>query len=253
MRQRDLVEAQYAEFYDLFVGDFQLDIPIYLDLASKYPGPVLEVGCGTGRVLRQLARTGQELHGVDVERAMIELARRWFRERPELPVRISYHDLRHEGLRERYHVALVTLHAINTLIDIEEQRRFLRNLRTSLREPAVIAFDCFCPMALVRSETSGEWRAIERSFGERRVSLRDKREMLTPLLERRTQVFKVDDAPEAQIVQHRRYVPPTQLAGLLAEAGFESARWIEKYDPSTARPAESDDFPVGPYLMLAEI
>lgn len=252
MRGRDLVEARHAEFYDLYVGSFRQDIPIYLDLAAKYPGSILEVGCATGRVLTRLGAAGYEVHGIDTHRKMLELAReqtRCYADR----VRVSDHDLRHAALPAGYSSAIVTLHKFNALIEIEEQRLFLRHLRRSLRSPAIIAIDCFCPLSLVRPGQAREWRELEHTRDGRRVVVRDLREMLTPLLERRTQRFRIDDGPETEVVTHRRYVPPAQLASLLEEAGFDTLRWIEEYDLSTMRPAEPDGAPAGPYLMFGEL
>lgn len=45
-------------------------------VADLDPGSVLDAGCGTGRVARELARRGIEVVGVDVDRSMIETARR---------------------------------------------------------------------------------------------------------------------------------------------------------------------------------
>jgi SAM-dependent methyltransferase len=45
-------------------------------VASLGPGSVLDAGCGTGRVARELARRGIEVVGVDADSSMIETARR---------------------------------------------------------------------------------------------------------------------------------------------------------------------------------
>ena len=75
---------------------------------------------------------------------------------------------------------------------------------------------------------------------------------LTPLLERRTQVFRIDDQPEVEVVTHRRYMPPQHAAQLLREAGFETVRWIQNYEPSSAAPVDADTRPEGPFLIVAE-
>ncbi len=251
MRDRLGVEKRYAEFLDVYLGGFAQDVPIYLDLAAKHPSPILEVGCGTGRVLARLARAGHDALGIDTHRPLLEVARERLRPYREL-ARVSYHDLRRESLTTRHHVALATLHCFNAWIEIEEQRLFLRNLRRSLLEPGVVALDCFYPLAFARPELAGEWREIERSHGGKTVTVRDRREMLTPLLERRTQVFRIDGRPETEYVTHRRYVTPGQLAALLEEAGFDNVCWMAGYDATTLRPAEADHAPAGPFMMLAE-
>ena len=67
MQTRASAEKQYAEFYSLWVADFRKDTSLYLDLAAKYAGPVLEIGCGTGRVLSRLGEAGYEVELVDGE------------------------------------------------------------------------------------------------------------------------------------------------------------------------------------------
>ncbi len=251
MRERIALEKRYAESHEVYLGGFAQDVPIYLDLAAKYGSPILEVGCGTGRVIQRLVKAGHEVQGIDSHRPSLELARerlRTWRERAH----VADHDLRHTPLSVRFRAALVTLHAFNAFIEIEEQRLFLRNLRRSLADGAIVALDCFYPLALARPELAGEWREIERTHGGRSVVVRDRREMLTPLLERRTQVFRLDGGPETEWVSHRRHVTPGQLAALLEEAGFEEVRWMAGYEAATLQPASPDDAPATPFLMLAD-
>jgi len=251
MRERYSAERRFADFYKHYVGDFRLDIPLYLDLAAKYSGPVLEVGCRTGRVAAHLAAAGHQVLGIDRSRPMLEVGlehlRAW-----EDRVRIQFVDLRAAPLPERFQVALVTLHTFNLLIDIEEQRLFLRHLRRSMQSPGVLAIDFFCPLSLAHPDSTEEWRQIERSCDGHSLVVRDRREMLTPLLERRTQVFRVDQGPEAERVSHRRFVTPGLAAQLLEEAGYEGILCITGYDISSARPATEEAGMSSPFVLLAE-
>ena len=52
-------DAAYASKTDL------VDEPFYLELAHGVDGLVLEVGCGTGRILLPMARQGSRMHGLD--------------------------------------------------------------------------------------------------------------------------------------------------------------------------------------------
>src|SRR5258705_13033262 len=132
MQIRHSAERQYVEFHSLFAADFRKDLPLYLDLAAKYPGPILEVGCATGRVLAKLGEAGYEALGVDVSRPMLEVARRKL-EPWQDRVRIADFDFRGNALFEKFHAALATLYAFNHLIDVEEHRLFLRHVTRRLK------------------------------------------------------------------------------------------------------------------------
>ncbi|MBE3132115.1 MAG: class I SAM-dependent methyltransferase, partial [Acidobacteria bacterium] len=55
------------------------DVPFWTRLARRAGGPVLELGCGTGRVLMPVAATGVRLVGVDLSAPMLARARRRMR------------------------------------------------------------------------------------------------------------------------------------------------------------------------------
>ena len=252
MGRRDLAERTFAQFSDHYTRGFLADIPMYLHLAAKYPPPVLEIGCATGRVTEELARAGHEVVGIEIIRPSLIIARQRCRPFADR-VRLRDHDLRALALPERFHLAIVPLYSFNMFIDLEEERLFLRHACNSMRAPGVLVIDCFCPLSLVSPEQVGTWRVIDRTLGDHHMVVRDRREMLNPLLERRVQIFSVDGGPEQEVVTHRRYVAPPQAEELLREAGFERVRWTEEYDLETARPVEPGDRPSGPFRIVAEV
>lgn len=63
-----LFDAQYCSFKD--------DFPFWEHLADQTGGPILEMGCGTGRLVRALARKGYRIFGLDNDRAMLSLAQK---------------------------------------------------------------------------------------------------------------------------------------------------------------------------------
>jgi ubiquinone/menaquinone biosynthesis C-methylase UbiE len=69
---------EYAPFYDWenarTLG--RRDVPFWRSLAKQARGPVLELGCGTGRIALPLARDGVSLVGIDRSSGMLERARR---------------------------------------------------------------------------------------------------------------------------------------------------------------------------------
>jgi SAM-dependent methyltransferase len=64
-------------WHDVECGSYAADLPLWEELAATADGPILELGCGTGRVALRLARSGHEVVGVDIDRALVaELERR---------------------------------------------------------------------------------------------------------------------------------------------------------------------------------
>ena len=66
---------QIARYYDLLHGDLTEDIEFVIRLAEKSGGPVLELGCGTGRLLLPLVRIGQKTTGLDNSEEMLAVAK----------------------------------------------------------------------------------------------------------------------------------------------------------------------------------
>jgi ubiquinone/menaquinone biosynthesis C-methylase UbiE len=69
---------EYAPFYDWENAQTlgRRDVPFWRRVATAADGPVLELGCGTGRVSLPLARAGVSLVGVDRSAPMLERARK---------------------------------------------------------------------------------------------------------------------------------------------------------------------------------
>jgi ubiquinone/menaquinone biosynthesis C-methylase UbiE len=68
---------EYAPFYDWENAQTlgRRDVPFWRRVAMQATGPVLELGCGTGRVSRPLAEAGVDLVGIDRSAPMLERAR----------------------------------------------------------------------------------------------------------------------------------------------------------------------------------
>lgn len=69
-------EQLYAKFYDLEYENKRDDMDFYYRLAQNVDGPILECGCGTGRILIPIAKSGKEISGFDINVAMLDIARK---------------------------------------------------------------------------------------------------------------------------------------------------------------------------------
>lgn len=69
----DLYEGYFAEFYDKFTGASLTDLDNFLPHLEEKGGPVLELGCGTGRLLIKIAQKGYKVTGLDISRSMLDI------------------------------------------------------------------------------------------------------------------------------------------------------------------------------------
>jgi SAM-dependent methyltransferase len=75
-----MTEAPSVIWQGVEYGSYDADLPLWDELAAAYPSPILELGCGIGRVTLRLARRGREVWGIDVDRKRLEELRRRGRE-----------------------------------------------------------------------------------------------------------------------------------------------------------------------------
>lgn len=132
-----------ARFYDAETGGKTDDLRLYQRLAAQYPGDVLDVGCGTGRVLIHLAQAGCRAHGIDSDAAMLERLARKLRGLPHLQDHISYAHadaLRYDCARE-FGLILLSYNALMHFHEQESQIALLRRLRGWLADEGRLVID----------------------------------------------------------------------------------------------------------------
>ncbi|TMK56845.1 MAG: class I SAM-dependent methyltransferase [Actinobacteria bacterium] len=125
-----------AIWHDVECGAYAADLPLWEELAEQQGGPVLELGCGTGRVALHLARRGHETIGLDIEPALLAV----LAERGEdLPVKALEADAREFALAEPASLVLAPTHLLQLLPDAEERARSLRCIAGALRPGGLLA------------------------------------------------------------------------------------------------------------------
>jgi SAM-dependent methyltransferase len=139
-----------ARYYDdAYAAKADLvDLPFYLDLARRVGGPVLELACGTGRVLLPIAREGIAIHGVDFSRPMLEILRgKLHLEPPGVRdlVSVTEADMRTFRSGERYPLVLIPFRPMQHMFTVEDQLAALTTAALHLRADGVLAFDVFFP------------------------------------------------------------------------------------------------------------
>lgn len=115
----------------------------YLGLLRE-AGSVLDIGCGTGRLLRQARSEGHRgrLTGLDPAAAMLVQARR---DRPDIEWVLG--DVRVRHWRAEFDLVVMTGHAFQELLTDEEVRVCLRAARAALRDGGRFVFETRNPDA----------------------------------------------------------------------------------------------------------
>jgi SAM-dependent methyltransferase len=136
----------FARFYDLFYGQRVDDLAMYRDFARAADGAILELGCGTGRVLIPLASDGFRLTGLDVSPAMLDLARAKVKAANlEGTVNLVHADLRKFDLSDRFALAIIPINTFMHCFDIEQQLACLRCVRRHLSSGGRLVIDVYNP------------------------------------------------------------------------------------------------------------
>jgi SAM-dependent methyltransferase len=130
-----------AEVYDEWFAvpsDTEDTVGFLSDLAG--PGPVLELGIGTGRVALPLVQRGHEVHGVDASEAMVEKLRA---KSGEIPVTIG--DFAELDVEGEFSLVYVVFNTFFALLSQEDQVRCFSNVARRLRERGVFVIEAFVP------------------------------------------------------------------------------------------------------------
>jgi len=131
-------KAEAVIWHDVENGSYQADLDLWHELAAAAGGPILEVGCGTGRVALDLAARGHYVLGVDIEPVLVEA----FCERAsarELEARAQTGDIRHLDVAGEFALVMVPMQAIQLLDGVDERRAALEGMRGLLAPRGIVA------------------------------------------------------------------------------------------------------------------
>jgi SAM-dependent methyltransferase len=152
-----------AEFYDQLIPYRERgDIAFFVEMAQEARGPVLEVGCGTGRVLIPTARAGVEIAGLDLSSHMLAVCRaNLAQELPEVQARarLVEGDMRDFDLGREFALATLPFRPFQHLTTVEDQMACLGAIYRHLAPGGRLILDLFNPSIpyLAAPERLEEW------------------------------------------------------------------------------------------------
>jgi SAM-dependent methyltransferase len=251
--------AQVAELYD-HVAPYRdrPDVPFFVEQARNAGGPVLEVGCGTGRVLIPCARAGVEIVGLDLSVRMLEICRMRLEDESDAVrsrVQLVHGDMRDFELGRTFAMAMLPFRSFQHVITADDQVTSLRCIRAHLEPGGRLLLDVFNPSLDMLAN-----RVIGKEYSESEFTMPDGRRVVRSYKvaahDRFRQVNDVEliydvtheDGREERVVDafEMRYLFRFEAEHLLARCGFELVRVYSGYDGSDY----GSEYP-GELVMLA--
>lgn len=137
-----------ASFYDYYSTGLEGDVQFYVEEAQRADASVLELGCGTGRILIPIAQSGIPIFGLDRAPAMLALARQKIAHlttETQHRIRLGEGDMRKFSLPQRFHLITVPYRAFLHLLTPKDQRQALACIHSHLSPNGRLIFNIFDP------------------------------------------------------------------------------------------------------------
>lgn len=236
----------HAELYD-FVPAYarRSDIGFYLDVCRQVKGGILEIGCGTGRILLPVARAGGHITGVDISSTALQRCEQKSAAETESVrkrIRLLPADMRRLSLDESFQLATMPFRVFQHLLTVDDQISCLRGVHYHLQKRGMLVFDVFhADFSRLASSRHGEeiedtplfrlpdGRKLRRTF---RVSQHHRAEQYSDV----ELIFYLTDTSGAaqRLVQAFpfRYYFRYEIEHLLARSGFEMVALYGDFDKS---------------------
>jgi SAM-dependent methyltransferase len=133
------VHSDAAIWHDVECASYEADLPLWRELARACGGPVLDLGCGTGRVALDLAERGAEVTALDSEPELVQALAARARVRG-LRVRAEVADARSFELERRdFALAILPMQVTQLLGGAGGRAAMLACARSHLRPGGLVA------------------------------------------------------------------------------------------------------------------
>ena len=145
-----------SELYDSFIADYYDESPVvsgrlqdvafYRDAVREFGDPVLELGCGTGRIMMALADAGKRITGLDLSERMLERAvkkRAALNKEARERVHLVQGDMTQFDLGETFRLVIIPFRPFQHLLEVRQQVDCLDCARKHLSPGGRLILDVF--------------------------------------------------------------------------------------------------------------
>jgi SAM-dependent methyltransferase len=142
------VVATDAAWHDVECGSYTADFELWHELARDRGSPILDVGCGTGRVALELAAAGHEVIGLDADQPLVTTLN-VRAAKAGVPASAFRADARSFTLKRRFPLAIVPMQVAQLLGGSPGRTTMLATLARHLEPRGLIALAIADPFEAV--------------------------------------------------------------------------------------------------------
>ncbi len=229
--------AALARFYDLQHAAYIPDVAMYRQFAESCPHGILEIGCGTGRVMVPLVEAGYRVVGVDESPQMLQIARARLARLPAERWQLLEADARTFDLAERFSMAFIALNTFLHNLTRDDLLAMLSASRRHLAPGGALIVDLPPNDEMACQPDDGEYEfeatlvdpatdtVIDKFFASR-IFWAEQAQVLS---------YRIDEKTPRGVSSHTvsfrlRHVFRYEMELLLLRAGFKAWEWYGDYD-----------------------
>jgi SAM-dependent methyltransferase len=147
MAFESLYDNFIAEYYDLSpIVTGRKDVDFYVSAAKEFAEPILELGCGSGRVTLAIAQAGFRITGLDLSQKMLAQADEKIAKLPyqvRSRVRLVQSNMTNFDLDERFRLVIIPFRPFQHLLEVQRQLDCLAQARKHLEPNGRLILDFF--------------------------------------------------------------------------------------------------------------
>lgn len=234
---------QDPEYYDLEYQNYLSDVPFLAEWAEKSTGPIIDLGCGTGRITIPLAQQGHQLIGVDLHEGMLGRAREKTLD-ANLSIDWVLQDCTQLALNTEAPLIYMTGNSFQHFLTNESQNQLLESVKTHLSDDGVFIFNTRFPILneLAQVEESTRTYTDKRHRKIREINT-ETYHPLTQILHCTSVRETLEGSNENSVEQDSislRYVFPLEMERLLTDNGFEVLDAYSSWDKKPLHASSSE-------------
>lgn len=245
----NIVYDSWAHIYDLVWQGNKEDIDFYHQITKNERQPILELGCGTGRVAIPLACAGLKVVGIDISAKMIDEAKKKLSNMGKIAgnIRFERQDMRDFQLSEKFGACIIPFRSFLHLLSLKDQEDCLKNIHNHLKAQGKLIFNIFVPNL--------KWIVKGRVKSDKKIINVDEKHEVEYYFDSKFDNFNqtievvlnvnykngAEGKPENQKIKfHARYIYPFEMYHLLTKYNFKVLELYGDFNCKTFSPDSTE-------------